>query len=108
VKGAADVVRFQADDEIDVVGEAFVAVGVHSQSTHHDVANVRRIQGSRDCIDAAQFHGLNKMIDGGTSDDHARGDGFVGAGVDEHEGAGVAVAAVGIVDERDGGFNGSR
>jgi hypothetical protein len=34
--------------------------------------------------------------------DHTGGDGFVGAGVDEDEGAGGAVAAVGIVDEGDG------
>ncbi len=38
-----------------------------------------------------------------SSHDHASGDGFVGAWVDEDERAGVAVAAVGIVDERDGG-----
>ncbi len=38
--------------------------------------------------------------------DHAGGDGFVGAGVDEDEGAGVAVAAVGIVDEGGGGAHG--
>ena len=34
--------------------------------------------------------------------DHAGGEGFVGAGVDEDEGAGGAVAAVGSVDEGDG------
>ena len=41
------------------------------------------------------------------SNDHPRGDGFVGAGVDEHEGTGAAVAAVGVGDEREG-FNGSK
>jgi hypothetical protein len=48
-----------------------------------------------------------KRLENGTAlpgalHDHSRGDGFVGAGVDEHEGAGVAVAAVGVVDEGDG------
>ncbi len=38
--------------------------------------------------------------------DHAGGDCFIGAGIDEDEGTGVAVAAVGVVDEWDGGAEG--
>ena len=40
------------------------------------------------------------------SDNHTGGDGFVGAGIDEDEGAGDAVAAVGIMNEWHGGAQG--
>ena len=47
------------------------------------------------------------LLHGYGSNDHPSGDGFVGAGVDEDEGAGAAVASVGIMDERQG-FSGSK
>lgn len=41
-----------------------------------------------------------------SSDDHPRRHGFIGPGIDENERAGDAIAAVGVMDERDGGAEG--
>ena len=60
LESAGDIFRLQSNHQVNIMGEALVAMGIHRQSTDDDILDLRTIQCSGNSFDAANFHAWNE------------------------------------------------